>query len=91
MPQSRAAAPTCGSPGALIARGHKLRVARPWSAWSKAGVIVDEKNGVLSGSADHVPASEKPVGALRVATKGLGIPQVGCFPPSRQNIYLSLT
>jgi hypothetical protein len=50
MPESRAAAPTCGSPGALISRGHKLCVARPWFLGSKAGVIVDEKNGVLSGA-----------------------------------------
>ena len=37
---------------ALIARGHKLRVAGPWSLGSNAGIIVDEKNGVLSAGAD---------------------------------------
>jgi gamma-glutamyltranspeptidase/glutathione hydrolase len=37
---------------ALIARGHKLRVASPWSLGSNAGIIVDEKNGVLSAGAD---------------------------------------
>jgi gamma-glutamyltranspeptidase/glutathione hydrolase len=36
----------------LIARGHKLRVAGPWSLGSNAGIIVDEKNGVLSAGAD---------------------------------------
>jgi gamma-glutamyltranspeptidase/glutathione hydrolase len=37
---------------ALVARGHKLRVAGPWSLGSNAGIIVDEKNGVLSAGAD---------------------------------------
>jgi gamma-glutamyltranspeptidase/glutathione hydrolase len=37
---------------ALIARGHKLRVAGPWSLGSNSGIIVDEKNGVLSAGAD---------------------------------------
>lgn len=37
---------------ALIARGHKLRVVGPWSMGSNAGIIVDEKNGVLSAGAD---------------------------------------
>jgi gamma-glutamyltranspeptidase/glutathione hydrolase len=37
---------------ALIARGHKLRVAPPWSLGSNAGIIVDAKTGVLSAGAD---------------------------------------
>jgi gamma-glutamyltranspeptidase/glutathione hydrolase len=37
---------------ALIARGHKLRVAGAWSLGSNAGIIVDAKNGVLSAGAD---------------------------------------
>jgi len=37
---------------ALIARGHKLRVAGPWSLGMNAGIIVDERNGVLSAGAD---------------------------------------
>jgi gamma-glutamyltranspeptidase/glutathione hydrolase len=37
---------------ALIARGHKLRVSGPWSLGSNAGIIIDEKNGVLSAGAD---------------------------------------
>jgi len=37
---------------ALIARGHKLKVAGPWSMGSNAGILVDEKNGVLSAGAD---------------------------------------
>ncbi len=37
---------------ALIARGHKLHVAGPWSMASMAGIIVDAKNGVLSAGAD---------------------------------------
>jgi gamma-glutamyltranspeptidase/glutathione hydrolase len=37
---------------ALIARGHNLSVAGPWSMGSNAGVVVDEKNGVLSAGAD---------------------------------------
>jgi gamma-glutamyltranspeptidase/glutathione hydrolase len=37
---------------ALIARGHKLLVAGPWSLGSNAGIIVDEKHGVLSAGAD---------------------------------------
>jgi gamma-glutamyltranspeptidase/glutathione hydrolase len=37
---------------ALIARGHKLSVAWPWSLGSNAGIIFDEKNGVLSAGAD---------------------------------------
>jgi gamma-glutamyltranspeptidase/glutathione hydrolase len=37
---------------ALIARGHKLSVAGPWSMGSNAGIVVDEKNGVLSAGAD---------------------------------------
>ena len=36
----------------LIARGHKLRVAPPWSLASSAGIIIDEKTGVLSAGAD---------------------------------------
>ncbi len=36
----------------LIARGHKLRVAGPWSLASMGGIVVDEKTGVLSAGAD---------------------------------------
>jgi len=37
---------------ALIARGHKLRVAPPWSLGSNAGIVVDATSGVLSAGAD---------------------------------------
>ena len=37
---------------ALIARGHKLSVAGPWSMGSNAGIVVDGKTGVLSAGAD---------------------------------------
>jgi gamma-glutamyltranspeptidase/glutathione hydrolase len=37
---------------ALIARGHKLSVAWPWSLGSNAGIVIDERNGVLSAGAD---------------------------------------
>ncbi len=37
---------------ALAARGHKLRVAPPWSLGSNAGIIIDAKSGVLSAGAD---------------------------------------
>jgi gamma-glutamyltranspeptidase / glutathione hydrolase len=37
---------------ALIARGHKLRVAPAWSLGSNAGIIVDVTTGVLSAGAD---------------------------------------
>ena len=36
----------------LIARGHKLRVAPPWSLASSAAIIIDAKTGVLSAGAD---------------------------------------
>jgi len=36
----------------LIARGHKLRVAPPWSLGSNAGIIIDSTTGVLSAGAD---------------------------------------
>jgi gamma-glutamyltranspeptidase / glutathione hydrolase len=36
----------------LIARGHKLRVASPWSLASSAAIIIDAKTGVLSAGAD---------------------------------------
>jgi gamma-glutamyltranspeptidase/glutathione hydrolase len=36
----------------LIARGHKLQVAPPWSLASSAGIIIDAKTGVLSAGAD---------------------------------------
>ncbi len=36
----------------LIARGHKLRVAGPWTLGSNAGIIVDGRTGVLSAGAD---------------------------------------
>ncbi len=37
---------------ALIARGHKLRVAPPWSLGSNAGIILDVNTGVVSAGAD---------------------------------------
>ncbi len=37
---------------ALTAKGHKLRVAAPWSLGSNAGIIVDVNRGVLSAGAD---------------------------------------
>jgi gamma-glutamyltranspeptidase/glutathione hydrolase len=37
---------------ALISRGHKLRVAPPWSLGSNAGIVVDMNSGVLSAGAD---------------------------------------
>ena len=36
----------------LIARGHKLQVAPPWSLASSAGIVIDAKTGVLSAGAD---------------------------------------
>jgi gamma-glutamyltranspeptidase / glutathione hydrolase len=36
----------------LIARGHQLHVAGPWSMASSAGIIIDLKTGVLSAGAD---------------------------------------
>jgi gamma-glutamyltranspeptidase / glutathione hydrolase len=36
----------------LAARGHKLRIAPPWSLGSNAGIIIDTKTGVLSAGAD---------------------------------------
>ncbi|HEV8131530.1 MAG TPA: gamma-glutamyltransferase, partial [Acidobacteriota bacterium] len=37
---------------ALIAKGHKLRVAGPWSLGDNAAIVVDVKTGVLSAGAD---------------------------------------
>jgi gamma-glutamyltranspeptidase / glutathione hydrolase len=37
---------------ALISRGHKLRIAPPWSLGSNAGIIIDMNTGVLSAGAD---------------------------------------
>ena len=37
---------------ALSARGHKLRVAGPWTLGSNAGIMLDPKTGVLSAGAD---------------------------------------
>ena len=37
---------------ALIARGHKLQVAPPWSLGSNGGITVDVNTGVLSAGAD---------------------------------------
>jgi gamma-glutamyltranspeptidase / glutathione hydrolase len=37
---------------ALIARGHKLRVAPPWSLGSNAGIVIDVSSGILSAGAD---------------------------------------
>jgi gamma-glutamyltranspeptidase/glutathione hydrolase len=36
----------------LMARGHKLQVAPPWSLASSAAIIIDPKTGVLSAGAD---------------------------------------
>jgi gamma-glutamyltranspeptidase/glutathione hydrolase len=36
----------------LTARGHKLRVARPWSLGSNGAILIDTKTGVLSAGAD---------------------------------------
>src|SRR5262249_36276785 len=36
----------------LIARGHKLRVAGPWTQGSNAGILIDRATGVLSAGAD---------------------------------------
>ena len=37
---------------ALIKRGHKLRVAGPWTMGSLAAIVVDPKTGVLSAGTD---------------------------------------
>jgi gamma-glutamyltranspeptidase / glutathione hydrolase len=37
---------------ALISKGHKLRVAPPWSLGSNGGIIIDSSTGVLSAGAD---------------------------------------
>jgi len=37
---------------ALSAKGHKLRVAPPWSLGSNAGIVIDANTGVLSAGAD---------------------------------------
>jgi len=37
---------------ALIAKGHKLQIARPWSLGSSAAIVVDLKTGVVSAGAD---------------------------------------
>jgi gamma-glutamyltranspeptidase/glutathione hydrolase len=37
---------------ALLAKGHKLQIASPWSLGSNAAIIVDPKSGVLSAGAD---------------------------------------
>jgi gamma-glutamyltranspeptidase / glutathione hydrolase len=37
---------------ALIARGHRLRVAPPWSLGSNGGIVIDPNTGVLSAGAD---------------------------------------
>jgi gamma-glutamyltranspeptidase/glutathione hydrolase len=37
---------------ALIARGHKLRTAGPWTQNSSAGIIIDRTTGVVSAGAD---------------------------------------
>lgn len=36
----------------LIKKGHKLKVAGPWSLGSNAGIMVDPETGVLSVGAD---------------------------------------
>jgi gamma-glutamyltranspeptidase/glutathione hydrolase len=37
---------------ALVDRGHKLRVAGPWTMGSLAAIVVDPKSGVLSAGTD---------------------------------------
>jgi gamma-glutamyltranspeptidase len=37
---------------ALIAKGHQLRAAAPWSLGSNAAIMVDVKRGFLSAGAD---------------------------------------
>jgi gamma-glutamyltranspeptidase/glutathione hydrolase len=37
---------------ALIGKGHKLRVAPPWSLGSNGGIVIDSNTGVLSAGAD---------------------------------------
>jgi gamma-glutamyltranspeptidase len=37
---------------ALIARGHKLRVAGAWTQGSNGAIVIDRSNGVLSAGAD---------------------------------------
>jgi gamma-glutamyltranspeptidase/glutathione hydrolase len=37
---------------ALITRGHRLRIAPPWSLGSNAGIVLDTNSGVLSAGAD---------------------------------------
>jgi gamma-glutamyltranspeptidase / glutathione hydrolase len=37
---------------ALIARGHKLRVAPPWSLGSNGAIVIDPNTGVLNAAAD---------------------------------------
>jgi gamma-glutamyltranspeptidase/glutathione hydrolase len=37
---------------ALLAKGHKLQIARPWSLGSNAAIVVDLTTGVLSAGAD---------------------------------------
>jgi gamma-glutamyltranspeptidase/glutathione hydrolase len=37
---------------ALIAKGHKLRIAGPWSLGSNGGIVIDSATGVLSAGAD---------------------------------------
>ena len=37
---------------ALIAKGHKLHVAPPWSLGSNGGIVIDASTGVLSAGAD---------------------------------------
>ena len=45
-----------GTQKELLARGHKLRVAPPWSLASSAGIIIDGKTGGLSAGADRSEA-----------------------------------
>jgi gamma-glutamyltranspeptidase/glutathione hydrolase len=37
---------------ALVGKGHKLRVAPPWSLGSNGGIVIDSATGVLSAGAD---------------------------------------
>jgi gamma-glutamyltranspeptidase/glutathione hydrolase len=37
---------------ALLAKGHKLQIARPWALGSSAAIVVDLQTGVLSAGAD---------------------------------------
>ena len=58
---------------ALISRGHKLRIAPPWSLGSNAGIVVDVNTGVLSAVND----SARPISSTFFAGPG---PNACCRP-----------